>query len=341
MLKRSLLCFYCCIATFTFYGLQCCAQTDTITLKQGINLIGQIVSADNSNLQFKTDFSSEALNIKWSEITALKGKNSYRVLSIDGNIAVGWLLMDTLQKQKLKVIANDTVLMDKGAIIEIKAFDKRISNRLKLDIDLGVIRTKANNSDQVNFEFALKYPAKRWDFGLNYAAFVSSADTISNVRAGLNLSAKYNLPKRWFSLLQLSSFKSTEQQIDYRVNYLLGVGKYLYRKDKINISIYLGGTYNREKFTPSDVVFKTAEAFGGLHFEMFPKEKLRIVSEFITYPSLSQSGRWRNYSKTDLLISLVKHFRFGMGYTLNTDSNPPVNSSRADYLFNVKLGWSL
>ncbi len=340
MLKRGIY-FYGWAVLFICFSLTAFAQTDTIALKQGINLVGQILSADNSNLQFKTAFASEAINVKWAEITALKGKNNYRVLSIDGNIAVGWLLMDTLQKQKLKVIANDTVLMDKGTISEIKAFDKRISNRLKLDIDFGVIRTKANNANQVNFEFAMKYPAKRWDFGLNYSAFVSSADTISNVRAGLNLSVKYNLPKSWFSLLQFSSFKSTEQQIDYRVNYLLGVGKYLYRKDKINISSYLGGTYNREKFTISDLVFKTAEAFGGLHVELFPKEKFRIVSEFITYPSLSESGRWRNYSKTDLLISLVKHFRFGMGYTLNTDNKPPVTSSRADYLFNVKLGWSL
>ena len=335
-----------CLALFfvisAFCGCsQAFAQTDTVVLKQGLKIGGQLISTDEKVVLFKTAFTSEPISIKWSEIAAFKAKNTYRVLSKRGDIAVGTLQMDTLQKQKVKVISTDTILLDRYNISQISAFDKRFGHRLKLDIDLGIIRTKANNSNQVSFELALKYPAKRWDFGINYSAFASSADTISNVRASLNLSAKYNMPKGWFGLGQVSSFKSTEQQIDYRVNYLLGLGKYFYRRDKINLSSYFGGTFNREKFTPLPQSFKSAEAFGGLHVEIIPQEKLRIVSEFVTYPSLSEAGRWRTYSKTDVLISLVKHFRFGLGYMLNTDNKPPVSSSRSDYLFNIKLGWSL
>jgi hypothetical protein len=317
------------------------AQKDTLVVKHGPRIAGQVLSADSRIVTYKTEFTADPIRINWTEILALTTYNSYRVLSNDGTVAIGRLMMDTLQKRQVKVLGVDTIFIDRFGISEVKAFDKRLGGRFKLDVDLGIIRTKANNSDQVSFELAMKYPAKRWDFGFNYSAFASSADTISNVRANLNLSAKYNFPKSWFALAQLGSFRSTEQQIDYRVNYFLGLGKYLYRKDKVNVNAFFGGSYNREKFTPLPQSFKTAEAFGGLHVEILPKEKFSIISEFITYPSFSESGRWRNYSKTDLLISIVKHFRFGLGYMLNTDNKPPVNSSRADYLFNLKLGWSL
>ena len=87
--------------------------------------------------------------------------------------------------------------------------------------------------------------------------------------------------------------------------------------------------------------FKTAESFIGLHFEAKPFERLSIISDLLTYPSITELGRLRLYSKTDAFLTFAGHFRFGLGYIINTDNRPPVTASKSDYLFNAKLGWSL
>jgi hypothetical protein len=321
----------------------CFGQTDTVVVRQGDRLTGELVSLGGDILLFKTSYSSGAISIKWNDVIALRAFEKFKIINNKGKLYVGSLCMDTTAKSSLVTVnlPNSTSILKKEDIQEISRFDKKLSDRLKLSADIGVIVTKANHSDQATLDINAKYFARRWEFDFDYSAYASTVDTIETNRASLTLTTKYNFPENWFLILRLNSFKSTEQQVDYRVNYFLGSGKYLLRRRKIVLWGYAGGTYNREKFTVIPTVFKTVEGFGGFHAEISPFERFSILSDLLAYPSLSEWGRIRLFSKTDAIIRLGNHFRFGLGYVLNTDNRPPVNTAKTDYLFNAKLGWTL
>ena len=333
---------YALICLFLLCGNICFAQKDTVIVRQGDKLVGEMVSLDHNVLVFKTQY-SEAISIKWNEVVNLKTAEKFKVLTDKGRIYVGIVQVDTLNKSSEIYIveAGNTHKIKRTEVDEISRFDKKLSDRLKISADLGVIVTKANNSDQASFDITAAYFAQRWEFDFDYSAYASTVDTIKTNRANLGLAAKYNFPENWFLLLKINSFTSTEQQVDRRVNYFLGSGKYFIRRNKTTLWGYGGATYNIEKYTTDPQTFKTAEAFGGLHFEFNPIDRLNIVSDLLGYSSLSDWGRFRAYSKTDLLFTFARHFRFGLGYVLNTDNRPPVNSSKTDYLFNAKIGWTL
>lgn len=319
------------------------AQKDTVVVKQGDRLFGEVLSLDHNVLLFKTNYSADAISLKWNEIAFMKAGAKFKVLDNNNQVFIGSLRMDTAKHSSaLTIIGADTSYQLKIADIqEFSKFDKRFFDRFKISADLGVIVTRANHSDQASLDLSAKYFAQRWEFDFDYSGYASTVDTIKTNRANLELSAKYNFPQNWFLIARLNSFLSTEQRVDSRVNYLLGVGKYILRGRNINLWGYTGATYNREKFTDISQPFKSAEAFVGLHFEASPIERVSIVSDLITYPSLSDGGRLRLYSKTDAFFSFARHFRFGLGYILNTDNRPPVNASKTDFLFNAKLGWTL
>ncbi|WP_428329726.1 DUF481 domain-containing protein [Mucilaginibacter sp.] len=121
----------------------------------------------------------------------------------------------------------------------------------------------------------------------------------------------------------------------------LGAGNYFFRQTNGYLSFSLGGTYNDELFSGSTQSFKSGEAFGDLHFEYSLLKDINIVSEVLAFPSLTESGRFRSAVKTDLTVNFSAHFRTGLGFMLNTDSKPPITSSKSDYIINLKLGWKL
>jgi hypothetical protein len=331
------------LSLFLLWANICFGQKDTVLVKQGDKLVGEMQSLDHDMLLFKTQYADGAIAIKWNEVLGLHAAGKYKVLQSNGRIDVGGLQLDTANKSAvLKILTPDSVVhIKRTEIQEISRFDKKLTDRLKIDADLGLIKTKANNADQASFEIALRYFAQRWEFDFDYSAYASTVDTIHTNRASVGLTAKYNFPENWFLITRINSFTSTEQMIDYRVTYFAGSGKYIIRHHRVSLWGYIGATYNREKYTIDPKAFKTAESFVGLHFESSPIERVNIVSEFIAYPSLSDWGRVRAYSKTDVSVTFARHFRFGLGYVLNSDNKPPVNSSKSDYLFNAKLGWSL
>jgi putative salt-induced outer membrane protein YdiY len=185
------------------------------------------------------------------------------------------------------------------------------------------------------------YEAKKWVFLFDYSTFASIVDTIETSRGNLGLSAGYILPKNWFVNARTNFFSSSEQQLDYRFTNSIGLGKYIFRSTSHELRMLAGGSYNLEKFTISPEEFESAELFGSVHHLYTVIKGLNLLTDLVVSPSLTEDGRVRTYFSTEAKITVIRHFTFGISYTLNYDNRPPVESSRSDYIFNFKFGWSL
>lgn len=319
------------------------AQTDTIYTRQGDMLVGSIKLLSGTSLFFSTTYTNEAISLKWTEITALKTTKQFKVMDKKGVLYIGRLSMDTAHAEQVLLKTADTTLtIKKNDIGQLSRYDpKNIKDKLTLKFDMGFITAKANNVRQLSFGTKLGYEAKKWQFGFDYFTFGSLVDTIISSRGSLGLGASYVLPKNWFLSGRLHWFSSTEQQLDMRAIQSMGIGKYVIRQNNQELRLFTGGSFNREKFTESEEQFSSAELFLSAHHLFKPVKGFDLLTDFVLSPSLSDEGRIRTYFNTEAKITVIRHFTFGLSYTLNHDSKPPVASSKTDFIFNFKLGWTL
>jgi putative salt-induced outer membrane protein YdiY len=259
-----------------------------------------------------------------------------------GNLAIGRIILDSSNSTQFFIQTEDTTLsFNKGDIGQLTKYDpKNLKDKLDIHLDIGFVTAKANNARQLSLGTRVGYEAKKWVFLFDYSTFASIVDTIETARGSLGLSAGYILPKNWFINARTNFFSSSEQQLDYRFTNSIGVGKYIYRRATHELRTLAGGSYNQEKFTISPEEFTSAELFGSIHHVYTATKGLNLLTDLIVSPSLTDDGRVRTYFTTEAKVTVIRHFTFSLSYTLNYDNKPPVESSKSDYIFNFKLGWS-
>jgi len=69
---------------------------------------------------------------------------------------------------------------------------------------------------------------------------------------------------------------------------------------------------------------------------------LDLTTSLYGYPSLTQKGRFRTDFNFDVRYEFAFDLSFGVGFTLNYDSKPPVTgASKSDYILQTTIGWEL
>lgn len=319
-------------------------KKDTITTKQGDILIGNITSVNHGIVYLTTVYTNDPISVKWTGIAMIKSQKQFKIFDKKGRLIIGKIRIDsTTEDNTWSVITKDSTLrIMKKDISQISKYeDKKLRDKLALNVDIGYIRTKADNTSQLSLGLNFGYEAKRWNFKFDFLSFSSQVDTMINSRGNLGISATYTLPHNWFAIGRSSFFSSTEQQLDVRQTQSLGFGKYLVNQNNSQLRIYFGGTYNQEQYSTSLEKYKSAEAFGSIRYEYYPVKGIELLADFILFPSLTESGRIRSYLNTEIKFTIIRHFKLGLVYTLNYDNKPPVTSSKSDYILNFKFGWAL
>ncbi|MDP9076861.1 MAG: DUF481 domain-containing protein [Bacteroidota bacterium] len=319
------------------------AQKDTVIMKQGDRLAGDITSVLNDVLTLKTDYASTPLSLKWTSIVYLESNKHFKIIDKNGLLYLAKIGIDYTNKGKVAIITDTTKMYIAVADVDqITNYENlKFADKFKLSVDVGYSRAKNKSSQQISIGLKLAYEAKRWDFGLNYYSYASVVDTAKSSRGNLDLTLKYILPKNWFLIAQAGLYANTEQLLDSRETLNAGIGRFISRNSSQLFFYYIGATKNREKYTGSPDDFHSAETFGTIHYEYsFPKG-ISTASDLSLYKSLTESGRFRSTFRTDLNLAFSTHFRTGFNLILNTDNKPPVTSNKTDYILNLKFGWML
>lgn len=323
--------------------IQTFAQNDTVITKQGLLLIGTIKSLSGSALMLSTSYTNDAISLKWEEVNLIKTAGLFKVMDKKGHLVIGRISMDTLHRNQFYITTGDdsVLVFKKNDIGQLSKYNPRsVRDKLDIKLDIGFITAKSNNTRQASIGIKLGYEAKKWLFAFDFNSFGSVVDTIQNSRGNIGLSAAYFLPQNWFLAVHSNFFSSTEQQLDLRGTQSIGFGKYLIRQVKHELRTYAGLNYNEEKFTKSEEQFKSSELFFNIHYFLNPVKGLDLRSDLAFNPSLTDKGRVRTYFFSEAKVTVIRHFNFGVSYTLNYDNKPPVLSEKSDYILNFKLGWS-
>ncbi|WP_297690964.1 DUF481 domain-containing protein [uncultured Eudoraea sp.] len=297
------------------------AQQDSLLLDSNTMIIGEIKSMDKGVLIIETNYSDSDFNIEWLEIKKIYTQSVFLTSLVDGSRLIGSLRSNednSITITNREGVDEREVLISE--IVYLKPLEKGFWSRLDAAIDFGISFTKANNLKQFTLGTNLKYTEDKWSANIN--------------------ANNYFLPKDWYLSPQVSLLSNTEQLLDLRTVVSMGVGKYLVNTNKMYWGVLTGLSYNNENFS-SDIAEDRSSFEGilGTELNIFDAKDLSIITRLITYPSFSESGRWRVDWNFDLKYDLPLDFYVRTGITLNYDNQPIAGASDSDYFWNLALGW--
>jgi len=314
---------------------------DSIKLKNNNLLVGEIKTLINGVLTMKTPYSDKDFRIEYIEVIEIYLDQTFLINLVNGSHYLGKI--KTVSPGMVEVISENMSFETKiENIIQLKASGNKFWNRFTGEIDLGFNLTKANNFSQFTINSKLKYVGELWSFNAAYSSLLSNQDNVDEIKRGeWSLDAQRFLIKEYFAIVQVSFLSNTEQALEGRTSYLLGIGKYMIRSNRLYLGTSIGVNYNTEIYLDESLNKNSTEANISAEFNMYEFGDFRMITDITLYPSLSESGRFRTDYNIDLKYDLPWDFYVKFDFSLNYDNQPAIEGNDFDYIFNSGFGWEL
>ncbi len=317
------------------------AQIDTLLLDTNTIIVGEVKSMTRGVLTIETNYSDSDFTIEWLEIKKIYTQSVFLTSLTDGSRIVGSLRSN--EGNSITIIDREGAVETEVQIPDIvflQPLNEGFSSRLDAAVDFGLSFTKANNLKQFTFGANIKYTEDKWSALINANILRSTQDNAANIRReDASFVFNYFLPKDWYLSPQVSLLSNTEQLLDLRTIVSMGVGKYFVNTNKMYWGVLTGLSYNNERFSSDAQDRSSVEGIIGTELNMFDMKDLSVITRLITYPSLSESGRWRVDWNFDLKYDLPLDFYVKTGITLNYDNQPTAGASDSDYYWKLAFGW--
>ncbi|PQB05931.1 hypothetical protein BST85_02885 [Aureitalea marina] len=323
-------------------GFSALAQKDTLHLKSGEVLIGEVKSMAAGVLVMETSYSDSDFMIEFDKVVKLNVERRYSIVLTRGRRRFGQLKPDPEADRQLRIVQPDGSFesVKLWEIIALREVEGTFWQRTSGSIDFGYNLTKANNSNQYTLGIQLGYIGEQWtsDFKLN--ALRTAQDNVEDVqRTDATAEIIRIIGKRWYVLGNVSFLSNTEQAIRSRYSPSLGGGRLLVATNKLFWGVALGFTYNIENFEDPSLDKNSAEVFVNTSLNMFDFKDFSLTTGLKIYPSITESGRWRSDFDLNLKYDLPLDFYIKMGTTVNFDNQPAVEGNDFDYVFTTGVGW--
>ncbi len=315
------------------------AQTDSLILKNGDVIVGELKSMDKGVVTIETDYSDKDFKIEWNGITEIYTESYFLITLSDGRRFNGTLKTESRGKATIKT-EERTEEVNMEDLVYLKSVDAGFWSRLYAAIDVGFELKRANNQRNLSVNSKIGYLAERWSLDASYSTVFTKQDSIADTRrTDGNITYRYFLPKDWFLVGDVSFFSSSEQKIDLRTNSKLGLGKFMIHTNRTYWAFQGGVSVMNETFSDESTDRQSMEGFLGTELNMFDVGDLGLLTNATVFPGFTESGRWRIDFKFDLKYDLPLDFYIKLGFTVNYDNQPAEGASDTDYVFQTGFGW--
>jgi len=319
------------------------AQTDSLLFRNGNYMVGEVKSMDKNVVTVKTKYSDSDFKIKWHRIQEIYTDTYFLITLTDGSRYNGTIMAREPGRVTILTDERDSIEVNLIDIVYLDDLDKGFWRQINFSIDMGINLTKANNFQQFTTNTVLGYTAKRWNIRANYNVLFSKQDSTEDIqRQDATISYRYFLPKDWYPLISASFLSNTEQLLDLRATWKIGMGKYMVHTNKAYLGFSAGTNYNNEQFTGDGTVDRQSwEGFMGAELNMFNIGDLDLLTNLVAYPSMTEQSRWRvDYNiETKYEMWFDDDFYIRLGFSLNYDNQPAEGASDMDYVFQTGFGW--
>ncbi|MBC2838831.1 DUF481 domain-containing protein [Robiginitalea sp. SC105] len=317
------------------------AQNDTLRLKNGNVLHGEIKGLVTGVLTMETPYSDDDFTIDYEEVSGLSLERQSIVILAGGRRVVGNLRSAADGEVTIRTEEEGTLTVALEELTSLQQVKRRFLNRFDGYIDLGFNLTKANNNRQFTSSIGIHYRGVKWIGDFDVSTLRSERDEVAKVeRNSGTLALTYLLSDKWYVLASTAFLSNTEQQLDGRWSLRAGPGRFLAISNRLVWGLGAGINYNVENFAGQEFDIESTEAFVTTNFNMHGFGDFSLNTRLDFYPSLSESGRIRADYLLDVQYDLPWDFYVKTGFQFNYDNQAIVEGSQFDYILTSGFGWS-
>ena len=323
---------------FVSVGLK--AQNDTIRVKNGNVLFGEIKKLRSGVLTMKTSYSDSDFTVDFSEVVEISVEKKCFVILTGGRRRMGHIRSQKPNEFTFTESEGETAVYKMKELVVLDELDDRFWKRISGTIDVSYNLTKANNSSQLTIGGSLSYRGAKWVSAANITALNAHQDNVDDIsRTDITGDIQRVLPRKWYLLGNLSFLSNTEQALKSRYSPRIGGGRYLALTNQLAWGISIGLNFNFENFSDLTPNRKSTELYLGSNFNMFDFKDWSLNTNINVFPSLSESGRWRVDYNLDIKWDLPYDFYIKTTLQFNYDNEAAAEGSNFDYVWTTGVGW--
>jgi len=322
-------------------------KDDLVVMMNGDRFTGEIRKLEQGILYFKSAYMLQPVQLDWAQVDRLESQDQFFIALKNGKRYIGVIETTGSKEAKGQALRLET----EGTAIQIEALDvigiqqreETFWSQLNGSIDYGLSYTSGNSALSSSLGAAVEYQRAKDLVRLTTSSqFDAQSRGPDTNRYTFDGQYFRQLSQRWFYGGLLDLLKSDQQRLDLRTTFGGLFGRTIARTERTTFVIFAGGVFSREHYFPqaqTTTIGDNGEALVGANFYTFRFRVLDIRSSVLLYPSLSEPGRVRVNSDSNLHIELVKDFYWDFHLYENFDSRPPINAPRNDLGVTTGIGW--
>ena len=323
-------------------------KDDMVVMSNGDTFTGEIKGLRYGELIFKSGYMKDSVHLDWKQVEVLESKDTYIVALTDGQRITGLIKRTRGEGGKPQefIISSGGRVLD-VAPLDVMTIDQREAsfwNQLTGSIDYGFGFASGNNTTNSSLGATVAFHTTNNSVGVATSSqFDSQANAKNTNRFTLDSQYGRNLTTNWIAAGLFSVLKSNQQDLALRTTYGGGLGRRLIQTDRTELLAIGGIAYSHESYFPQPGTMpavSNAENLAGLRFSTFRFKTLNINSQTFLFPSLTDIGRLRISSQSNLRIELVRNFYWNFQIYENYDTHPPVIAPKNDLGLTTSVGWT-
>ena len=313
-------------------------KTDSVWLRNGDRITGEVKSLARALLQYSTD-DLGTIYIEWDNVDRISSTRTFEIQLRTGQRLLGTLRLATSGRV---IVVPDTLFI--ADIVAIAPIRRSFLARLDGYLDLGLSYQKANRTLQLTSGFKVIYRAPRRESTLETSTFRENREDASETsRFSSNFTQRYLFGDRWSAGFGAGFERNDELDLSGRTTFLGFTIRTLSKTNHLTFWTPVGLVVTREQYFSTDSTSYGLEGLLSAAFNAFrydrPKLDASITSQ--VYPSFTVSGRvrWQN----DLRVSyeLVRDFMVTLTLFDSFDSKPQsVGAARNDFGTTLAVSWT-
>jgi len=317
------------------------AYTDTIVLKNGDRIRGEVKSLQQGQLKFKTDGMS-TVYVKWDRVAEVTAPGTFEVETTDGTRFLGSL--SSPERGTLGVdIGLRVVKVNLVDVVRITQLKSRFWDRIDGAVDLGASYAESSGIGQgsLSVDVGVRRPSFQVQTNFDTTITVQPDEPVSS-RTNLGGGYMRLLRDRWFVPVMGKFERNTDIGLELRASGAGGFGRYFVQTNRSQFG-GAGGLVVTREIPVDGETSSNIEAFGGASYSYFTHDtpKTTVEASFTVFPSLNDRGRFRTDLDVSVKRELWKDFSVGFSYYDTYDNKPPGGGGPAhDFGGTVTLGWT-
>ena len=317
------------------------SQNDTLYTVTGDRLVGEIISMKLGVLNFDTDYADDEFQIEWLEVEGLISSRFFVIYTLDGRRLIGNIHYVEGAERIVRVNTfNTSISVSLYEIVEIKPVESNFKDRINVLLDAGYSFAKANTTHQLSISAKVNYQTEKWLWEADYnqvGTYQDQVDPSTRTSGGTNFN--YFLKGKLFVFAGMEFLSNSEQKLDLRRTSKTGLGYYIFRTNRWYMGTGAGLARSYEKYGgDAPTSDKNFEGMGALDINAYDIGDLDLKAKFNFYPGLTSKGMRLN-SEFSIKYDLPLEFYIKLSFTHDYDSDPAIDVSKSDFVFQTSIGW--